>query len=63
MPDTEKLIRDILALKESIQIDRADLYSNPLREEERREVLAHLERCQAELKSLIDRLVTADEDD
>jgi hypothetical protein len=56
MTETEKLIRDIHTLRESIQIDRGDLYSNPLREEERRELRKHLELCQAELKTLIERL-------
>jgi hypothetical protein len=56
MNETEKLLRDIHTLRESIQIDREDLYSNPLREEERRELRKHLELCQAELKRLIDRL-------
>lgn len=62
MTETEKLLRDIQTLRESIQIDWADLDSNPLREEERKYIRAHLEACQAELKHLIDRLLALDED-
>ena len=51
MTDTGKLLRDIHTLRESIQIDWDELYSNPLREEERREIRKHLEPCQAELKT------------
>ncbi len=61
MAEIEKLFRDIHALRESIQIDWDELYSNPLREEERREIRKHLEQCQAELKLLIDRLWTLEE--
>ena len=56
MTETEKLLRDIHTLRESIQIDWAELYSNPLRETERKEIRAHLELCQSELKTLIERL-------
>jgi hypothetical protein len=56
MTETEKLLRDIHTLRESIQIDWAELNSNPLREEERREIRKHLELCQAELRALIERL-------
>ena len=38
MADTRKLLRDIHTLRELIQIDWEELYSNPLREEERREI-------------------------
>ena len=38
MNEIEKLLRDIHTLRESIQIDWDELYSNPLREEERREI-------------------------
>ena len=62
MTDTEKLLRDIHTLRESIQIDWEELYSNPLREEERREIRKHLELCQAELKTLIEKLMGLDED-
>ena len=62
MPDTTKLLRDIHTLRESIQIDWEELYSNPLRDEERREIRKHLELCQAELKSLIEQLVGLEED-
>ena len=61
MTETEKLLRDIHALRESIQIDWDELYSNPLREVERKEIRAHLELCQAELKTLVDRLLTLEE--
>jgi hypothetical protein len=40
---------------ERIYLAWAELYSNPLREEERREIGAHLELCQAELATLIER--------
>ena len=56
MTEIEKVLRDIHTLRESIKIDLADLCSNPLREEERRKLHAHLELCQAELKTLIERL-------
>ena len=56
MTEVEKLLRDIHALRESIQIDWDELYSNPLREEERSDIRAHLEMCQAELKALLERL-------
>jgi len=62
MTGTEKLLRDIHTLRESIQIDWDELYSNPLREEERKEIRRHLELCQAELKALIERLWTLEED-
>lgn len=62
MTEIEKLLRDIHALRESIQIDWAELYSNPLREAERKEIRAHLELCQAELKTLIERLWSLEED-
>lgn len=62
MTDTGKLLRGIHTLRELIQIDWEELYSNPLREEERREIRKHLELCQAELKSLIDQLVGLEED-
>jgi len=60
MPQVEKLLRDIHALRESIQIDWEELCSNPLREVERAEVRKHMELCQAELKQLLDRLSKLD---
>ena len=57
MPEFEKLLRDIHTLRESIQVDWDELYSNPLREEERREIRAHLELCQAELRTLLEKLL------
>ena len=62
MSEIEKLLRDIHTLRQSIQIDWDELYSNPLREEERREIRAHLELCQAELKTLIERLRAFEDD-
>jgi hypothetical protein len=56
MKEIEKLLRDIASLRESIQIDWDELYSNPLREEERRHLRNHLQLCHAELKNLIERL-------
>jgi len=61
MTDTGKLLRGIHTLRESIQIDWEELYSNPLREEERREIRMHLELCQAELKNLIGQLEAFEE--
>jgi hypothetical protein len=61
MTETEKLLRDIETLRESIQIDWDDLHSNPLREEERNIVRTHLEACQAELKKLIERFLASSE--
>ena len=60
MPHVEKLLRDIHALRESIQIDWEELCSNPLREAEREEVRRHMELCQAELKQLLDKLSKLD---
>ena len=60
MPQVEKLVRDIHALRESIQIDWEELYSNPLREAEREEVRKHMEKCQSELKELLDKLSKLD---
>jgi hypothetical protein len=60
MPQVEKLLRDIHTLRESIQIDWEELYSNPLREIEREEVRKHMEMCQSELKELLDKLSRLD---
>jgi hypothetical protein len=62
MAEIQKLLRDIHTLRESIQIDWEELYSNPLREVERGEIRRHLELCQAELKTLIERLRSLEED-
>ena len=62
MTETEKLIRDIQTLRESIQIDLADLASNPLREETRKNIRVHIELCQIELKNLLERLWSLDDD-
>ena len=62
MNETEKLIRDIQALRESMQIDLDDLASNPLREEERKNIRVHIELCQTELKNLLERLWSLDDD-
>jgi hypothetical protein len=61
MTETEKMLRDIQTLRESIQIDWADLATNPLREEERKHLRTHLELCQAELKKLIQQLWVPEE--
>ncbi len=61
MTQAEKLLREIHELSESIQIDQAELSSNPLREEEIRALRGHLELCQAKLKVLIDRLGAVEE--
>ena len=63
MPAVQKLLCDILTLRESIKIDWEELYANPLREQERREIHEHMEACQAELKTLLERLSKLDEDD
>lgn len=62
MPQVQKLLRDIHALRESIQIDWEELCSNPLREAERREVRRHMELCQSELKDLLDKLMKLESD-
>ena len=62
MTETEKLLRDIRTLRESIQIDWDELYANPLREEERRELRRHLAHCQAELATLLHRLLTLEDE-
>ena len=61
MTQTEKLLREIHELSESIQIDQAELCSNPLREEEIRALRTHLERCQTKLKAGIERLCALEE--
>ncbi len=62
MTETEKLLRHIQTVRESIKIDWADLDSNPLREEERKNIRLHIELCQTELKDLLDRLLASDDD-
>lgn len=62
MTNTEKLLRDITTLKESIEIEWDDLASNPLREEEREKIRLHIEQCQAELQNLLERLTAVAED-
>ena len=61
MTQTEKLIREIHELSELIQIDQAELYSNPLREVEIKALRTHLELCQAKLKALIEQLCALEE--
>lgn len=61
MSEIEQVLRNIQALRESIQIDWDDLHSNPHREEERSVVRAHLEACQAELQTLVDRFLALNE--
>jgi hypothetical protein len=62
MSEIAKLLKDIHSLREAIQIDWEEVYSNPHREEGRREIRKHLELCQAELKTLIERLEAFDGD-
>jgi len=62
MTKAEKLLRDIEALRESIEIEWDDLASNPLREEERGNIRLHIERCQAELHILLQRLTMVADD-
>ena len=54
MPAVKKLLRDIDELRESIQIDWEELYANPLRDQERRDLHKHIKLCQAELKVLLE---------
>jgi hypothetical protein len=61
MTHADKLLREIHDLSELIQIDEAELSSNPLREEEIRALRGHLELCQAKLKVLIERLGAKEE--
>ena len=57
MTKAEKLLRDIEALKESIEIEWDDLASNPLREAEKDAIRLHIQQCQAELQTLLTRLM------
>jgi hypothetical protein len=62
MPAVEKLLRDIHTLRESIQIDWEELYANPLRDQERRDLHKHIKLCNAELKVLLERLSKLDDE-
>ena len=62
MPAVEKLLRDIHALRESIQIDWEELYTNPLRDQERRDLHKHIKLCQAELDVLLENLSKLDQE-
>jgi len=61
MTQIEKLLREIHELSESIQIDQAELCSNPLREVEIKALRTHLELCQAKLKAMIEQLCAMEE--
>ena len=61
MAAIEKLLRDIHALRELIQIDWEELAANPLRDQERRDLYKHIKACQAELAVLLERLSNLDE--
>ncbi len=63
MTKAEKLLRDIEALRESIEIEFDDLASNPLREVERESLRAHIESCQTELRILLRKLTSRVEDE
>ena len=56
MTPLERLLREIEELKEAIRIDREDVNSNLHREEERKLVRNHLNRCQAELEKLTEKV-------
>jgi hypothetical protein len=56
MSKAEKLLRDIEALRDAIEIEFDDLASNPLREVERESLRSHIESCQTELRILLHRL-------
>ena len=62
MPAVKKLLRDIDELRELIQIDWEELYANPLRDQERRDLHKHIKLCQAELKVLLEKLSELDEE-
>ena len=62
MTKAEKLLRDIATLKDSIEIEWDDLASNPLRETERESIRVHIEQCQAELQTLLERLTAGAND-
>jgi hypothetical protein len=62
MPFVKKLLRDIDELRESIQIDWEELYANPLRDRERRDLHKHIKLCQSELKVLLEKLSKLDEE-
>ncbi len=55
MTAAEELLRKIEQLNEAIQIDSDHLNSNVHREEERERVRDHLDKCEAELKKLMER--------
>ena len=61
MTQTEKLRREIHELSDLIQIDQAELGSNPLREAEIKALRTHLELCQTKLKALIAQLCELEE--
>lgn len=63
MSKAEKLLRDIEALRDEIEIEFDDLASNPLREVERENLRSHIESCQTELQVLLHRLTARTDDE
>jgi hypothetical protein len=57
MTEKERLIRDIVTLRESINRDWADLTSlSSLSHDERTAIRAHIEQCVQDLTNLTERL-------
>ena len=57
MTERERLIRDIVTLRESINRDWADLASlSSLSHDDRTAIRTHIEQCVQDLKNLIERL-------
>jgi hypothetical protein len=56
MAIAQKLLQNIATLNELIEMEWDDVASNPLREEERKNICLQIENCRAELQNLLERL-------
>ena len=56
MTEAEKLIREIGMLRETIRREWFDVKLDALTQDERVVIRAHIERCHADLKILLDQL-------
>lgn len=56
MTEKEMLLRDITAIRQTINRDWADLTSLSLSHDERTALRAHIEQCVQDLKGLVERL-------
>jgi hypothetical protein len=63
MTETEKLIRDIETLRESLQHDWVDLGTKSLSSAERHQIQQHIDWATTELKALYDRLIASKADE